>query len=358
MLQFFFIQKTKIGDESMKNVVYIGISGGVDSAASAAVLLSSGYDVRAVHLVLNENDEKAEKDARATANALGIEYTSADLRTEFSQTVIKYFIDEYKKGRTPNPCIYCNRHIKFGILYDTVRDLGGDYLATGHYALIAEKNGKKLLKRSVSPKDQSYFLSQVKADVFGHVIFPVGENTKEETRAKAHSMNLPVAEKKDSQEICFIKKDYRDFLINECGLRNEPGDFTDESGNVIGRHTGTFNYTIGQRKGIGAYGTPMYVSAIDRVSNTVVLAPDGHQLSSSFMIDNINYLSEDHIENGRGCFVKIRAAAPLCPVKVKNTLSGLEITTAEKLRAVTPGQFAALYDDEGFVICSGNIENF
>lgn len=333
----------------MAEKVFVGMSGGVDSSVSAAMLCADGYEVEGLHLVLCDNDEKVTlPDAKKVAEALDIPFHSVDLRAEFKKYVVDYFVEEYKRGRTPNPCIICNQYIKFGLMLDKALELGADFIATGHYARVEKSDGEYILRASSSAKDQSYFLYRLSQYQLQHTMFPVDGFEKLDTRALATQYNLPVADKKDSQEICFVPNDdYAKFIFDYSGYTAAPGNFVDLEDNVIGTHNGIIHYTVGQRKGLGAFGKPMFVTKIDAENNKVVLAPDGFQQSGEFYVDNLNFISGKSLEKEIKANVKVRYRAKPEPASI------IPISDDEALvifddpqRAITPGQSAVFYDGD------------
>lgn len=333
----------------MKKKVFVGMSGGVDSSVTAALLLERGYDVEGINLILSPKDDgRASRDAEAVATKLGIPFHVINLQKEFEEKVIDYFVNEYLNGRTPNPCIRCNETIKFGLLLDKALEMGADYIATGHYARITESFGKYKLERTPSSKDQTYFLNRLTQKQLAHTLFPVCEFEKEDTREVARRFELPVAEKHDSQEICFIPdNDYAKFILERIDKEPKKGNFVDLDGNILGEHKGILYYTIGQRKGLGiAFGEPMFVTEIRPKTNEVVLAPNGHQLRKSFVVTDMNYIYMTHpISTEVNLDVKIRCQAkPERARIIPLTADSLKIEFYEPQRAVTPGQAAVLYD--------------
>ncbi len=348
---------------TMSKSVIIGMSGGVDSSASAALLKKQGYRVVGVTMKL-WNGEQADggccsfsaiDDAKKVADILGIEHYVLDYEKEFEHNVIKYFINEYKSGKTPNPCVLCNKHIKFNALSKMADDLGIDYIATGHYAKIQENNGRYLLVRPEDrKKDQTYFLYNMTQEQLKRTLFPLYDVTKEETRKIAQEIGLSVAEKPDSQDICFIPDgDYVNFIKRRDGNMPE-GDFVDSEGNVLGRHKGIMNYTIGQRKGLGiALNRPMYVTGIDAKNNRVVLGPDGSQLKDGLKAHSVNMIAFDKITEPFECTAKIRYNAQDVPCMVYLTKDGFEVKFRQPQKSVTPGQMVVLYDNN--IVIGGGI---
>ena len=347
----------------MNKSVIVGMSGGVDSSASAALLKRQGYRVVGVTMKL-WNGEQAEvgccsfsaiDDAKKVADKLGIEHYVLDCQKEFDDNVVKYFINEYKSGRTPNPCTLCNKHIKFNALLNFADSIGVDYIATGHYAKIEEKYGRFFLVRPEDrKKDQTYFLYNMTQEQLKRTLFPLYGVTKNETRHIAEEIGLCVAEKPDSQDICFIPDgDYVKFITKRDG--NMPtGNFVDTEGNVLGKHKGIMNYTIGQRKGLGiALNRPMYVIEIDPKNHNVVLGPDGAQLKDSLKAHSVNMIAFDEITEPFECTAKIRYNAPDVPCRVYPDENGFKVVFEQPQKSVTPGQMVVLYDNN--IVIGGGI---
>ena len=262
----------------MKKKVLVGISGGVDSCVAALLLQQQGYEVIGINLVLTQQNETdvQQEDALRVAQALDIELRFIDLRTLFAKKVIDYFTDEYLSGATPNPCTVCNRDIKFGALLDIALKEGIHYIATGHFAKVEKAADRWLLKKSEGTKDQSYFLYMLRQNQLAHAVFPLGDMEKQTVRDIARANFMPVATKPDSREVCFVPdNDYAAFIHRHCGLSGTPGDFIDTNGKLLGSHKGIVHYTIGQRKGLGAFGNPKYVININAGANTVTLGDEG-----------------------------------------------------------------------------------
>ena len=343
----------------MSETVFVAISGGVDSAAAAIILKERGYNVRGVTLRLKPRNlaDKDIEDAQAVADALNIPLDILDMREEFKK-VTDYFCKEYLEGRTPNPCVMCNPNVKLGKLLEYTLAQGGNLLATGHYAnIVKDENGIYYIKRNPSSKDQSYFLCGLNQHILSHVIFPIADLTKPEIRQLASENNIPVAEKKDSQEVCFIPdNDYISFIEREFNPKATPGDFLSSNGEKLGTHSGIYKYTIGQRKGLGAFGKPMYVLSIDAEKNTVTIGDNNELFKKEIYIKDINFLSGSAPSNEFACQVKIRCAAR--PANATLTLSGNrgKITFEEPQRAAAPGQTAAIYIDD-ILIGGGTICN-
>lgn len=344
--------------------VMIGMSGGVDSSVAAALLKRQGYRViGATMLLWNCGDgcgaKKSAQDAQRVCEKLGIEFYELDFEDIFREKVVDYFIGEYTRGRTPNPCIQCNKHLKFGALLQKAMDMGIDYVATGHYAKIEQgADGSYILRMSdASKKDQSYVLYNFTQEQLAHTLMPLGEYTKDEVRKMAEEIGLDVANKPDSQEICFVEDDdYVRFIIDYAKYTPSEGDILDINGNVIGRHKGLIYYTIGQRKGIGAYGRPMFVMKMDAQSNTITLGEKGMEFSDTLTASDVNFIS-GHFPNGDiNITAKVRYQAKPAEA-VLSPLDGgrVKLTFPQPQRAVTAGQAVVFYDGDT-VLGGGTVE--
>ena len=333
--------------------ILLGMSGGVDSAAAAVLLLREGYDVEGATLLLEETAGAA--DAAKAAAALGIPHRTVELRDVFRREVMDVFAAEYRAGRTPNPCVLCNRAVKFGAMLRYALDNGFDGVATGHYARLTEKDGRTLLLAAPTDKDQSYMLYALSQEQLSRAVFPLGELTKEDARALAREAGLDAASKPESQDICFVPDgDYTAFLGRYAGEPFTPGDFVDGDGNVLGRHGGLARYTVGQRKGLGSFGRPMYVTALDAARNRVVLGPEGSQYSGGAIISSLNWIAFGAPLAPFSCTVKLRyrakpAACTVEPLGDRRVLARFD----EPQRAVTPGQSAVFYD--GALVLGGGV---
>ena len=355
----------------MKEKVIIGMSGGVDSSVAAALLKNQGYEVVGLTMKLWDGDgdfinreSDAEKDAARIAEKLGIEFHVLDLKKDFKEHVIDYFLSEYQNARTPNPCIECNRHLKFGAMLKAADDLGAEYIATGHYAKVeySKELDRYLLKPSNAfGKDQTYVLYTLGQKQLARIKMPLGEfENKEQIRKIAAELGLFTASKPDSQEICFIPdNDYISF-IRRNGISPKPGNFVDADGNPLGVHRGITNYTIGQRKGLGiAFGKPMFVTEINAKTNEVVLGEKGSEFSSGLYADNLNFIPFDRPEQGKKVLAKIRYSAKPAPASIviedRDGRDILKVSFEEPQRAVTPGQSVVLYDLGGETVLGGGI---
>ena len=342
----------------MKEKVLIGMSGGVDSSVAALLLKEEGYEVIGATMLLLD-DEKIKKeinDAKKICNLIGIEHITIDLRKEFKEQIIDDFIKSYKEGKTPNPCVNCNRKFKFGLFLEEAKKRGINYIATGHYAKVENNH---LVMSDVESKDQSYFLCQIKKEVLPHILFPLNKyKTKEEVRNIASNYNLEVSKKKDSQEICFIPNDdYKSFLKNK--IKTKPGNITLKDGTVLGKHNGIYNYTIGQRKGLNiAYKEPLYVLEINVDKNEVIVGSNDELYHKTLTATNINDLIEkEEFFKEQEIYAKIRSRAKLEKVlNIKEENDNLVVTFENKERAITPGQLIAFYDKNKVCIGGGYIE--
>ena len=336
----------------MKKVL-VGVSGGVDSSVVAALLKKEGYEVCGVNLKFWCNGEKNDDDARKICNFLEIPYYEGDYSSLFKEKVVNPFINEYLCGRTPNPCVMCNPAVKIFALLDFADKLGIEYIATGHYAKILREDGKVYLQQGENlRKDQSYFLYGVKKEQLSRLLFPIGGFSKEEVRAMAEEFKIEVSKKPDSQEICFLPDgNYGEFIKNNCENIPPEGYFVDTEGNPIGIHHGIYNYTVGQRKGLGAFGKPYFVREINAEKNTITIGDDA--LSSELVTENFAFTGDSNFVFPMRAEVKIRSRAPLTPATITEYGSGIKITFDTPQRAVTPGQSAVLYS--GNTVLGGGI---
>lgn len=340
----------------MKERIAVGMSGGVDSSVAALLLRDAGYDVVGVTLALTGGASEAGiADARLVSAHLGIEHRVLDLRDEFQKLVVEPFTESYLHGFTPNPCVLCNRLIKFGAMLQFAQSIGAAKIATGHYARTIEQDGRILLCKTDSSKDQSYFLCMLTQLQLRCALFPLSGMEKETLRRIAQENHLPVAQKKDSQDVCFIPDgDYASFICRSRNLTPQTGDFVDSDGNVIGRHQGILRYTVGQRKGLGAFGKPMFVTAIDPLHNRVVLGENGKQYAAGLCADNLNWIAFSEPPDDFDCTVRIRFRASPAPAHVHLQSGQAIIRFYDPQRSVTPGQTVAFYNGE-IVLGGGTI---
>jgi tRNA-specific 2-thiouridylase len=324
--------------------VFIAISGGVDSATAAAMLLEAGFDCAAAYMKLYDQPPHKSSDAERIAKHLGIPFEVLDLTGEF-KNIIDYFCNEYKQARTPNPCVFCNRHIKFGKLFEYAKAKGADYIATGHYAqIIKEENNFSLYAATNMAKDQSYMLAMIDRAVLGSVIFPVGRFDKNQIRKKAKSLGLEVNNKPDSQEICFMPNDdYKAGLESLCPELVRQGNIIDSSGKILGTHNGIHNFTIGQRRGLGiAMGVPWYVTKLDALENTVTLGPKEELLHKGLIAVRPNWLI-DRPSQAFAALIKTRYNDEAVPGCVYPDKEIVKIVFDQPVAAITPGQAAVFY---------------
>lgn len=373
--------------------VVVGMSGGVDSSVAAYLLQKQGYDVIGITMQIWQDEDvcsmeenggccglSAVEDARRVASVLNIPYYVMNFKQEFRDKVIDYFVSEYLEARTPNPCIACNRYVKWEALLKRSLDIGASYIATGHYASIIKlPNGRYTLKKSVTlAKDQTYALYNLTQFQLSHTLMPVGEFTKDEIRNMAMELKLPVANKPDSQEICFISdNDYAGFISdyladpknngenshsNLSGLDRKhqgmtPGNFINTSGEVIGRHKGLIHYTVGQRKGLNlAMGHPVFVLELKPETNEVVIGNGDEVFSSRLYANHLNFMAIEDLEGEMQVEAKIRYSHKGAPCTISKTAEDEVVCIFEEpQRAVTPGQAVVFYKDN-YVIGGGTIK--
>ncbi len=329
-----------------RNVV-VALSGGVDSSVAAALLLESGHDVQGVFMITCEQGRHAQAEAEQVARRLGIRLTVLDLRKDFAQ-ILGYFFGEYVRARTPNPCVMCNRLVKFGKLWEFTQGAGAEFLATGHYARVLDRDGQAGLYQSSNlAKDQSYALSMVGREVLDHVLLPMGEHSKEQARQIARRLSLGTEAKAESQEICFIPDDdYVALLEQQHPEWIRPGNIVDSSGKILGTHQGIHRYTIGQRRGLRiAMGRPFYVVGLDAATNTVVLGPEEEVMHRRLTTGQANWLMDPPTASFRA-IVKIRYNDRGKPATVRPAAQAVEVEFDEPNMAITPGQLAVLYVDQ------------
>ncbi|HEY7465175.1 MAG TPA: tRNA 2-thiouridine(34) synthase MnmA [Dehalococcoidia bacterium] len=343
----------------MNQRVIVAMSGGVDSAVAAGLLVREGYDVVGITMRLWSRDDAEGRlhqkrccgvedidDARAAAEVLGIPHYVLNLEDEFGRKVVDYFIGEYERGRTPNPCLACNEHVKFRALLDRAIALDADYLSTGHYARVFHTEaGVELHKAVDDSKDQSYVLYTLQQAELARLLFPVGHYPKTEIRRLALEMGLPLHDKPDSAEICFVPgNDYRAFLAERLPQRE--GDIVDGAGAVVGSHDGVAGYTIGQRKGIGAFGSKRFVTDIDPELNLITIGGEEDLLAHRLWTEAPSWVGGSPPAAEFEAMVKVRYKSPPAPARVRVTDGGLDVEFETPLRAVTPGQAAVLYEGD------------
>jgi len=361
-------RKMKLQNNSKK--VLIAMSGGVDSSVSAALLKEQGCEVIGATMQIWQTEGMEERDngccsltavndARRVANKLDIPYYVLNFKDIFKEKVIDYFVREYTAGRTPNPCIICNKEVKFEALLDKAISMGLDYIATGHYAQVEFKDGRYLLKKSFSKtKDQTYALYNLTQTQLSKTLFPVGEYNKDKVREIAEKYELGVAKKPDSQEICFVEdNDYGKFIAEHIDSDILPGNFVDTKGNILGQHKGIYYYTVGQRKGLGiASNKPLYVVDVDIEKNEVVIGDDEETFGNTLIARELNWISIEKLEGDMKAYAKIRYGAKEAPATIKPLENGrVEVVFDTPQRAITSGQSVVFYDDE-YVIGGGIIE--
>ena len=342
--------------------IVVAMSGGVDSSVTAGWLKEQGHEVIGISLQLHDMAEKIDNefgtccslsdimDARRVAEKLEIPFYVNNMEEEFREAVVDDFIQEYLNGRTPNPCIRCNEKVKFRQLMDWALDLGADYLATGHYATVQTDPGNQrveLFKGGDPEKDQSYFLFAMKQQDLARTLFPIGNFEKKVVRELANKYGLLVANKPDSQEICFVQaKSYKDFIEEEVPKALlKPGNIVDPSGNILGQHTGLHQFTIGQRKGLGVFGKePLFVLALRGKTNEVVVGPEQNLFRKSALVNNISWINEP-LHEQKHLAAKIRYRAKESPVRVTPLPDGkLDVQFEIPQRAITPGQAMVFYE--------------
>lgn len=350
-----------------KKKVVIGLSGGVDSAVAAYLLKQEGYEVIGVMLNLSQNDEiyllqeggccslSSVLDARKVAELLEIPFYVLNYKNIFKEKIVDYFVEDYMIGNTPNPCIECNRYIKFGNFLKSAKTLGADYIATGHYANVEKINDKFILKKGKDiKKDQTYMLYTLTQNQLKYVLMPCGKYTKDQVREIAKNIGMDIHNKKDSEEICFVPDGNHGKFISE--IKNiEEGNFVDKSGKVLGRHKGIVYYTIGQRKGLNlSLGKPAYVIEIRPKTNEIVIGDEEDIFFKNAIIDNVNIISGENFEDSFDVQAKVRYQAKPCDAKIfRIDDDKIKVVFNEPQRAMTKGQSLVFYDDD--IVVGGGI---
>ena len=340
--------------------VLIGMSGGVDSSVAATLLKNQGYEVVGVTLELfnNINNSSTHVDAKNVCDFIGILHYSYDYKEEFNGCVIKDFIHMYKECKTPNPCVECNKYLKFGAMYEKAKELNCNYIATGHYAKTEynEKYNRWVLKKSnAGAKDQSYFLWSIPKEILEHILFPLADyESKDEIRNIAKKYNLNVATKPDSEDICFIPGNYKEFL-EDNNMKPMEGNIVNSKGEILGKHTGLYNYTIGQRKGLGISNlVPLFVLGFNKEKNEVIVGEEKELYKKEILVTDINLLLVDEIIEEMNVEVKTRYSTKTANAKIIQEGNNIRVIFSEPQRAITPGQSAVFYIDD-IVLGGGKI---
>lgn len=335
------------------NKVLLGMSGGVDSSVSALLLKEEGYEVIGITLDLFTGSScsniDTHVDAKNVCNQIGIPHFTYNYKDEFKKRVIYDFINCYSNCKTPNPCIECNKYMKFGAMFEKAKELGCNYIATGHYAKTeySKEYGRWVLKKSnAGKKDQSYVLWSIPKDLIEHILFPLADfEDKAQIREVARGYNLEVADKPDSEDICFIPDgNYKKFLEDNSNIRPKEGNIVNSQGKILGRHTGLYNYTIGQRKGLGISNpVPLFVLGFNSVKNEVIVGEEQELYKKEIFVKDINLLLVDEIKEDMEVEVKTRYSAKSAKAKIVQVEDKIKITFEEPQRALTPGQSAVFY---------------
>lgn len=333
--------------------VLLGMSGGVDSSVSALLLQKQGYEVIGATLELFTNNNNCDKntyvDVKNICESLGISHYIYNCKQQFKEHVIQDFINCYSICKTPNPCIECNRYMKFGVMWEKAKELGCDYIATGHYAKTeySEKYNRWVLKKSnAGKKDQSYVLWNIPKELIEHILFPLSDfQEKEKIRQIARESGLKVADKPDSEDICFIPDgNYKEFLEKNSNLKPQEGNIVSSKGEILGKHKGLYYYTIGQRKGLGiSYKVPLFVIGFNQAKNEVIVGEENELYKKEIAVGNINLLLVDEIKEQMEVEVKTRYSSKVAKAKITQKGNRIDVIFEEPQRAITPGQSAVFY---------------
>lgn len=344
--------------------VLLGMSGGVDSSVSALLLKQKGYDVIGMTLELFAGSSccniNTYIDAKNVCKSIGIPHFTYDCKNEFNKYVIQDFINCYANCKTPNPCIECNKYMKFGYMWKKAKELGCNYIATGHYAKTeySQKYGKWVLKKSeAGKKDQSYVLWNIPKELIEHVIFPLANfESKDEIRQIARENNLKVANKPDSEDICFVPDgNYKKFLESHSKIKPKQGNIVTLDGEILGKHNGLYNYTIGQRKGLGiSYKVPLFVIGFNSLRNEVIVGKENELYKKEIIVGDINLLLFDRLDEPLEVDVKTRYSSKFAKAQIQQVQDRIRVVFDEPQRALTPGQSAVFYKDD-IVVGGGKI---